>query len=220
MKKKSNLKLLERERPDNIKPLNFKQAALLDAISDNQIVIANGPAGSGKTYVSLMLACQMLYDRQISKLVISRPNVETAKSLGFLPGELDEKLAPYMSVMSNLIIERYGQGWFNTNVRNGNIDMVALGFIQGATYDNAFVLIDEAEHLSPKEIYIILTRLGENSRVVLCGDSFQKFTNTQDGFADCINKLRGLSGFSVVNFTPDDIVRSGICKEVVKRYQN
>jgi len=219
MTKKRSTKFLERERPERLMALNEAQGQLLSAIVDNIIIIADGPAGTGKTACSLILGCEMLYEGHVDKLVLSRPNVETAKSLGALPGELEEKLDPYMMVMKSMIANRFGRGWLDTNVKNRNIEFLPLGFIQGLTFDNSYIVIDEAEHLTPREMYITLTRIGENSRMVLCGDSRQKFSNGANGFDDAIARLKGVTNFSHVKMTSDDIVRSGICKDIVKRYE-
>ena len=220
-KKSAKLQYMsEARRPESLSPLNQSQAEMLHAIQDKQIILASGSAGTGKTYLAVIKACEMLYDRHIQKVVISRPNIETAKSLGALPGELDEKLEPYMAVMKSMIIGRFGLGWFNTQYRLGNIEMPALGFIQGATYDNSIIIIDEAEHLSPREMYIILTRVGLDSRIVLCGDSFQKFSKGQDGFADASSRLSHIKQFRHIEFSSDDIVRSELCKSIVKAYEN
>lgn len=222
MSKKSrniNQKLQDRYRPEPIQALTYMQGLLLSAIDRDQIVIADGCAGTGKTYSALIRGCEMLYEGHVNTLVLTRPNVETAKSLGALPGELEEKLDPYMKVMTGMIADRFSRGWLDSNVKNGNIQLPALGFVQGATYDNSFVLIDEAEHLTPREMYIILTRIGENSKMVLCGDSRQKFSSGANGFDDAIQRLTGVNGFSHIQFTSDDVVRSGICKEIVKRYE-
>jgi phosphate starvation-inducible protein PhoH len=208
-----------RLRIKSVEFLSRKEAQCIAVDHPDHLYITNDYVVTHNTYTSLIRGCEMLYEGYVNTLVLTRPNVETAKSLGALPGELEEKLDPYMKVMTGMIADRFSKGWLETNIKNGNIQLPALGFVQGATYDNSFVLIDEAEHLTPREMYIILTRLGENSKMVLCGDSRQKFSSGANGFDDATKRLAGINGFSHIEFTSDDIVRSGICKEIVKRYE-
>lgn len=219
MGKKRNEKLNARERPDRIHGLNASQEYLLQCIDEGTLIFASGSAGVGKTWISVLRACELLYEGHIDKVVLTRPNVETAKSLGALPGTLEEKLDPYMAPMLGMIAQQYTEGWLNTQVKNDNIEIQALGFVQGMTYDNAIVIVDEAEHLSPRECYIILTRIGQHSKMILCGDSFQRFTNGQNGFEDAMNRLEGVDGVFVCEFTSRDIVRSDIVRDIVRAYE-
>lgn len=215
-----NSKLKQREEPDKLAALNESQGYLLSAIEDDIVIFAKGPAGTGKTYLSVIRACEMLYEGSIERVVLTRPNIETAKCLGALPGTLEEKLDPYFKTMTFIIQQRFSKGWLDSQLNNNNIELAALGFVQGATYDNTIVIVDEAEHLDVKEMYIILTRIGVNSKMILCGDNFQKFTKGVNGFDDASRRLAHIDKVRVCDFTSDDIVRSGIVKEIVKAYED
>lgn len=199
--------------------MNEAQGLYLSAIDDGTIIFGAGSAGTGKTYLATIRACELLYEGFIEKIILTRPNVETGRSLGALPGTLEEKLEPYMMSMKSCIISRFSKGWLESQIKNENITCAPLNMIQGMTFDNSVVIVDEAEHLSKREMYIILTRIGNNSRMVLCGDNYQKFTNCENGFADAIGRLKGIDGVYVVEFTSDDVVRSDMCKQIIKAYE-
>jgi len=214
-----NEKFKLRERPERIHAMNEAQGQYLAAIDDGRIIFASGSAGTGKTFIATLRACELLDDGHIDKIVLTRPNVETGRSLGALPGTLEEKIDPYMASMKACILSRYSKGWLDSQISNGNIVCESLNLIQGNTYDYAVVIVDEAEHLSPREAYITLTRIGYDSKMILCGDNFQKFTKGENGFQDAISRLKGIEGVYEVEFTPDDVVRSDMCKAIIKAYE-
>jgi len=199
--------------------MNEAQGQYLAAIDAGELIFASGSAGTGKTYIATLRACELLYEGYVEKVVLTRPNVETGKSLGALPGTLEDKIDPYMASMKSCITDRFSKGWMSSQISNGNIICEALNLCQGSTYNNAVVIVDEAEHLSQKEAYIILTRLGKDSKMILCGDNFQKFTKGENGFQDAMNRLKGIAGVYITEFNSDDVVRSGMCKKIIKAYE-
>ena len=218
-KRKSSEKLHQREQPEKLFAKNEAQAQQLCAIDNGRVIFARGCAGTGKTYLAVIRACELLYEGYIQKIVITRPNVETAKSLGALPGTLEEKLDPYVAHMLGMIRGRFSAGWLDCQIKNKNIEICALGYVQGATYDNSVIIVDEAEHLSPREMYIILTRIGIDSKMILCGDNKQKFSSGANGFQDAIDLIGSLKDVYVCDYTSDDIIRSDIVRDIVKRYE-
>jgi phosphate starvation-inducible PhoH-like protein len=215
----SQKKLHARERPERLFAMNETQGLYLSAIDDGTIIFGAGSAGTGKTYIATIRACELLYEGFINQVVLTRPNVETGKSLGALPGTLDEKLEPYMASMKSCITSRFSKGWLESQIKNENIICAPLNMIQGMTFDNSVVIVDEAEHLSKREMYIILTRIGTDSKMILCGDNYQKFTNCDAGFTDAMYRLKGIEGVYVVEFTSDDVVRSKMCQQIIKAYE-
>lgn len=212
-------KFRARECPERVHAMNEAQGQYLAAIDDGEIIFASGSAGTGKTFLATLRACEMLYDGEIDKIILTRPNVETGRSLGALPGTLEEKIDPYMQSMKACILSRYSKGWMDSQINNGNIVCESLNLVQGNTYDYSVVIVDEAEHLSAREAYIILTRIGLDSKMILCGDNFQKFTKGENGFQDAIRRLKPLEGVYEVTFTSDDVVRSEMCKKIIKAYE-
>lgn len=218
-KRKTNKKLQCKERPERIYAMNEAQGLHLSAIDDGQIILVTGASGAGKTFVSTIRACEYLYENDIGQVVLTRPPVESSsKALGALPGELSDKLDPFMASMKGCIAQRFSKGWLDSQIHNGNIVCESLGHIQGKTFDNAIIIVDEAEHLSVKEAYIAMTRVGHHSKIILCGDNYQKFSRGENGLMDAVGRLRGIEGVYHINYTSDDIVRSGIVREVVKAY--
>lgn len=213
------IKLSQRERPERLYAKNESQGYALAAIDDGDVIFLEGSAGAGKTFLATIRACEYLYEGKVDRVILTRPNVETGKPLGALPGTLEEKIDPYMEAMKYCIISRFGKGWTQSQISNGNIVCEALNLVQGKTFDNSIIIVDEAEHLTIREVYIILTRLGKYSKIILCGDNFQKFSKGENGFEDAIKRLSRIDRIYTVSFTSDDIVRAPIVKEIVKAYE-
>lgn len=197
------------------------QAHYMIAIEGNIITFGLGSAGTGKTYVATAMAGQMLYEGKVKKIIITRPAVQSGQGLGFLPGNLDEKFAPYIQPIRVILEERFGKGWFESQLKNGNIECVPLEFMMGKTFDNAFVLGDEMQNATEKEMFILLSRVGEYSKVVINGDyKMQKVIRGTSGLQDAVQRLGSVDNIAVHEFCSDDIVRSGIAKEIIKKYED
>lgn len=203
----------------DVKPLNYIQGEYLDAIKQNEIIFGIGSAGTGKTYVAASYAAGELFHRRVSKIILTRPNVETGRGLGFLPGELDEKYAPYLQPFDNVFNRTLGKGFYEYALKSKDIEPKPLGFMRGSNFDNAVILVDEAQNLTKSEFKMLLSRIGKNCKVILSGDPKQTDI-TDSGLNDAVHRLEGIDGIAVVRFLDDDIVRSSMCKKVILAYND
>lgn len=202
-----------------VKPLNFIQSEYLDAIRSSDIIFGIGSAGTGKTYVAASYAAGELYSRRINKIILTRPNVETGRGLGFLPGELDEKYAPYLQPFDQVFTRTLGSGFYEYSLKAKNIDPKPLGFMRGASFENCIILVDEAQNLTKVEFKMLLSRIGKNCKVILSGDPKQTDI-PNSGLMDAVKRLQSIPGVEVVTFRDSDIVRSEMCKQVILAYNN
>ena len=203
----------------DVKPLNFIQGEYLRAIQSNEIIFGVGSAGTGKTYVAATYAAGELFHRRVSKIILTRPNVETGRGLGFLPGTLEEKYAPYLDPFDQVFSKSLGKGFYEYALKAKNIDPKPLGFMRGATFDNCIVLLDEAQNATREEMKMLLSRIGKNCKMIISGDVDQSDI-PDSGLSDAIHRLSGLPGIEVVKFMDDDIVRSKMCKQIILAYKN
>ena len=201
-----------------VKPLNFIQGEYLRAIHENQIIFGVGSAGTGKTYVSATYAAGELFHRRIQKIILTRPNIETGRGLGFLPGTLEEKYAPYLEPFDQVFQRSLGKGFYEYALKNKNIEPKPLGFMRGATFDNCIVLLDEAQNATKEEMKMLLSRIGRNCKMIISGDVDQSDI-PDSGLSDAINRLERIQGIEIVKFLDEDIVRSKMCKEIILAYK-
>jgi phosphate starvation-inducible PhoH-like protein len=195
------------------------QGHYLCAFGSSRLIFGVGPAGTGKTYVAAAWAAQELQAGRVKKIVLTRPAKETGESLGFLPGELEEKYAPYLEPFEQTLVERMGRGTFDCQLKLGNIAPKPLGFMRGTTFKDAVVILDEAQNTTPAEMKMFLTRIGENCTVIVDGDPDQCDLDGPSGLNDALRRLQDVPGISIVEFTEDDIVRSGLIKHILKAYR-
>lgn len=200
-----------------VKPLNYIQEEYLNAIRDNEIIFGIGSAGTGKTYIAASYAAAELFYRRVDKIILTRPNIETGRSLGFLPGTLEEKYAPYLDPFDSVFTKSLGKGFYEYALKSKTIEPRPLGFMRGATFDNAIVLVDECQQMTKAEFQMLLSRIGRNTKIVLSGDQNQSDI-PDSGMLDAINRLEGLKGIEVVRFLDEDIVRSSMCKQIIMAY--
>ena len=202
-----------------VHPLNYIQGEYLDAIKHSDIIFGVGSAGTGKTYIAASYAASELFHRRTEKIILTRPNVETGRGLGFLPGTLEEKYAPYLDPFDNVFTKSLGKGFYEYALKSKNIDPRPLGFMRGATFDNAIVLVDEAQNASIPEMKMILSRIGKGTKMIFSGDSEQ--TDIQNsGLDDAVRRLEGIPGIEIIRFLDEDIVRSKLCKQIIVAYRN
>lgn len=202
-----------------IKPLNYIQETYLDAIKTNDIIFGIGSAGTGKTFIAASYAASQLFHRRVDRIILTRPNVETGRSLGFLPGTLEEKYAPYLEPFEGVFERSLGKGFYEYSLKSKNIDPRPLGFMRGATFDNAIVLLDEAQNATKSELKMILSRIGQNTKVIISGDDDQADI-PDSGLLDAVKRLEHIPGIEVVRFLDSDIVRSSMCKKIIIAYKN
>lgn len=203
-----------------IKPKTEKQKHYLHAIRHSAVTFGIGPAGTGKTFIAVCEAAELLRTRKIEKLIITRPAVEAGESLGFLPGELDEKFDPYFAPVKEILNRRLGAGQTEYLIKAGKIEAKPLAFMRGCTFDNAFVILDEAQNTTPSHMKLFLTRIGQNTRVVVDGDIKQQDIPGLSGLKDAVERFGHRDWCSLIEFGYDDIVRSGIAREIVIGYEN
>ncbi len=211
-----------RRHEGNPKPLRCmtdRQREYLTAIESKQLIFGVGPAGTGKTFVSTKWACQQLDARKINQIILTRPAVESEEKLGFLPGTADEKVEPYFAPFRNIMIDHFGQGQFDCLVKNERIVIKPLAYIRGDTFENAVVLLDEAQNMTIKQMKTFLTRIGKFTTVIVDGDTDQVDIKEPSGLADAVERFQDLPDSQIVVFDEDDVVRSGMVREILKRYR-
>jgi len=203
----------------DVKPLNFIQGEYLRAIQSNQIIFGVGSAGTGKTYVAATYAAGELFHRRIQKIIVTRPNVETGRGLGFLPGTLEEKYAPYLEPFDNVFNRCLGKGFYEYALKAKDIEPRPLGFMRGSTFDNCIVLLDEAQNATREEMKMLLSRIGKNCKMIISGDVDQSDI-PDSGLSDAIHRLDRIPDIEVVRFLDEDIVRSKMCKQIILAYRD
>ncbi|QNK01649.1 PhoH family protein [Dyella telluris] len=201
-------------------PKNEVQGHYLISMESNQLTFGIGPAGTGKTYVCTAHAANLLLQRKIQKIIVTRPAVEAGKGLGFLPGTIHEKFEPYFAPFRHILSSVLGARHLENLQRLEKVEIQPLEYIRGLTFDNCFVILDEAQNVTPEQMKLFLTRIGENSTVVINGDITQKDIPGESGLKDAMERLKGLKGVKVIEFTEDDVVRSGLVKEILRRYRD
>ena len=208
----------ERRAVEPLFYMTASQAKYGKSIEDNVITFGVGPAGTGKSYVAIAMACDMLKDKQIDKIVITRPAVEAGENFGFLPGEIEEKYAPYLDPFRDIMNERLGKSHVEYLIKHKRIEAKPLAFMRGITLKNCWAILDEAQNTSPSQMKLFLTRIGENCKVIVDGDCEQKDIKTISGLSDAINRFQNTRKVGIVEFGVEDIVRSGIVRDVIRAY--
>jgi phosphate starvation-inducible PhoH-like protein len=203
---------------ENVTPLNYIQEEYLMAIHSNSIVFGIGSAGTGKTYIAATYAAGELFHRRIKKIILTRPNVETGRGLGFLPGTLEEKYAPYLEPFDQIFTNSLGKGFYEYALSKKQIEPKPLGFMRGLTFDDCIVLLDEAQNATRDELKMILSRIGKNCKIIISGDHEQSDINNS-GLLDATSRLEHIEGIEVVRFRDEDIVRSKLCKQIIMAYK-
>jgi phosphate starvation-inducible PhoH-like protein len=191
-----------------IKPRSPNQERLLEAISTHSLTVASGPAGTGKTYLAISAAVEAMESGKVERIILSRPAIEAGESLGFLPGDLMEKMAPYLRPLYDCLSDRIGGKRLRQLMTDGDIEIAPVGFMRGRTLNNAFVVIDEAQNCTYSQMKMLLTRLGWHSTMVITGDPEQSdLLPGMSGLADITRRLSVVPGIAVVELEEADIVR-------------
>ncbi len=203
-----------------IKPKSANQKALVSAVKENDVVFAVGPAGTGKTYISVALAVRALKNKEIKRIIITRPAVEAGENLGFLPGDLKEKIDPYLRPIYDALDDMIPSEKLKYYRENRVIEIAPLAYMRGRTLSNAFVLLDEAQNTTPMQIKMFLTRLGQNSKLIINGDRTQVDLKPKQssGLDESARVLRGVQGIGFVELDEQDVIRHPIVKEIIKAY--
>jgi len=207
----------------NGKPVRARtvnQHLLVSEYRSNDLIIAEGPAGTGKTYTSIALAVRALKNREVRKIILTRPAVEAGERLGFLPGDMKEKLDPYLQPLYDALHDMLPFKKLETWIEDGTVQIAPLAFMRGRTLENACVILDEAQNATISQLKMFLTRMGMNSKFILTGDSTQIDLprRQESGLIQAIKILSGIEGISVIRFDEQDIVRHRLVKRIVRAY--
>jgi phosphate starvation-inducible PhoH-like protein len=203
-----------------VAPRSPNQARYLRAMEQNDLVFALGPAGTGKTYLAVAMAVTLLRQRRVDRLILSRPAVEAGERLGFLPGDLKEKVDPYLRPLYDALHDMLPDGKLQQRLESGQIEIAPLAYMRGRTLSNAFAILDEAQNTTPAQMKMFLTRLGENSRMVVTGDPTQSDlpVGAGSGLVDAIGKLEGIPEIGIVRFDRSDVVRHPLVTQIIQAY--
>ena len=207
-------------RGRHVRPKTLGQRIYVDTIKHNFITFGGGPAGTGKTYLAVVLACAALRNREVEKLILTRPAVEAGEKLGFLPGDLQEKVDPYLRPLYDALQDILGQDVFQKLMLKGVIEVAPLAYMRGRTLENAFVILDEAQNTTDKQMKMFLTRLGFGSRMVVTGDPGQIDLprGVTSGLVEAAKILDGVKGIGIVRMEPMDVIRHDVVTRIVEAY--
>ena len=214
--------IMIRTRKKTIVPRTPAQAHYMRELTTNDMIFALGPAGTGKTYIAVAQAVSQLITGSVQRLILSRPAVEAGEKLGFLPGDMKEKVDPYLRPLYDALHDCLPAEQVERRITSGEIEIAPIAFMRGRTLADAFIILDEAQNTTPAQMKMFLTRFGENSRMVICGDPNQVDIPggvNASGLADAVRRLEGIEAISMSRFTAADIVRHPIVGRVVEAYE-
>ena len=204
-----------------LKPKTLGQKAYVDAIQDNMIVFGMGPAGTGKTYLAMAMAITAFKNNEVERIILTRPAIEAGEKLGFLPGDLQSKVDPYLRPLYDALYQIMGAESFLKNMEKGLIEVAPLAYMRGRTLDNAYIILDEAQNTTPAQMKMFLTRIGFGSKVVVTGDDSQKDlpAGTRSGLDIACRVLKNVEGIAFCKLTSKDVVRHPLVMQIVKAYE-
>ena len=216
---------MAREKRDNA-PVTARteaQVAYLSAIESKQLIFATGEAGCGKTFISAAKAAEALIHKEVDRIIVTRPVLQADEDLGFLPGDVSEKFAPYFRPVYDVLVRRLGASFLQYCLRPeiGKVEIAPFAYMRGRTLDNAFIILDEAQNTTPAQMKMFLTRMGVGSKVVVTGDVTQIDLpgSTRSGLVDALKVLKDVNGIAQCYFTDKDVVRHRLVQEIVKAYE-
>ena len=214
-------KVMIRTRKKTIVPRSVVQTRYMEALGRDDMIFALGPAGTGKTYLAVAQAVAMLITGQVDRLILSRPAVEAGERLGFLPGDMKEKVDPYLRPLYDALYDMLPTEQVERRIASGEIEIAPIAFMRGRTLSDAFIILDEAQNTTPQQMKMFLTRFGMRSRMVICGDPNQTDLprGVESGLADAVAKLEGIPKLSMVRFGAADVVRHPLVGRIVEAYE-
>ncbi len=203
-----------------IRPKNHSQSRYVGLIEENDCVFATGPAGTGKTYLAMAMAIAALNRQEVTRLILTRPAVEAGEKLGFLPGDLAEKVNPYLRPLYDALHDMMNFDKAQRLIERGVIEVAPLAFMRGRTLNDAFVILDEAQNTTPEQMKMLLTRLGFNSKAVVTGDITQSDlgADARSGLAEAVDVLADVQGIGFMSFTEEDVVRHPLVQSIIRAY--
>lgn len=204
-----------------VRARTVNQQRLVKLYDRNDLLFAVGPAGSGKTYTAIALAVRALKERQVRRIILTRPAVEAGEKLGFLPGDMKEKLDPYLQPLYDALNDMIPPAKLQKHLEEGTVQIAPLAYMRGRTLDDAFIILDEAQNTTPEQMKMFLTRMGVGSKVVVTGDVTQVDLpeKTRSGLVDALHILKGIDGIAQVYLTEKDVVRHRLVQQIVKAYE-
>ena len=204
-----------------VKPKTLGQKKYLDAIKQNTIVFGVGPAGTGKTYLAVAMAVNAFRAKEITRIILTRPAVEAGEKLGFLPGDLQQKVDPYLRPLYDALFDMLGAESFQKYQEKGNIEVAPLAYMRGRTLDDSFIILDEAQNTTPEQMKMFLTRLGVNSKIVVTGDITQIDLpdGKKSGLVEATKILKNVEDIQTVRFSEKDVVRHRLVMDIIKAYE-
>ena len=204
-----------------IKPKTLGQKKYIDSIRDNTITIGIGPAGTGKSYLAVAMAVTAFRSKAVNRIILTRPAVEAGEKLGFLPGDLQQKVDPYLRPLYDALFDMLGAENFQRCQERGDIEVAPLAYMRGRTLDDSFIILDEAQNTTSEQMKMFLTRLGANSKAVVTGDITQIDLpdGKKSGLKEVVHILKGIDGISTVKFSEKDVVRHRLVQQIIKAYE-
>ena len=204
-----------------VRARTVNQIRLLEAYAKNDLIFVTGPAGSGKTYTAIALAVRALKNKEVKRIILIRPAVEAGEKLGFLPGDIKEKLDPYLQPLYDALNDMIPAAKLSKYIEDGTVQIAPLAYMRGRTLDNAFVILDEAQNTTVSQIKMFLTRMGKNARFIVTGDITQIDLprRSDSGLMPVINMLRGIDGIGIIEFDNRDIIRHRLVKHIVEAFE-
>ena len=198
-----------------------KQSDYIKALKENDIIMSLGPAGTGKSFLAVSVGVTMLMEKKIDRVILSRPAVEAGEKLGFLPGDMKEKVDPYLRPLYDALYELFGADKIDKKIESGEIEIAPLAFMRGRTLKNCFAILDEAQNATETQIKMFLTRIGENSKLVVNGDPTQidLINKSQSGLVNSKNILKNLNEIKIIEFDHKDVVRHPLVSKIISAYQ-
>ena len=205
----------------DIRAYSNKQAEYIQALYNNNLVFALGPAGTGKTYIAVAMAVHKFLNHEVDRIILSRPAVEAGERLGFLPGDLKDKIDPYLRPLYDALFDMMSAEKVMRHIENGEIEVAPLAFMRGRTLSNAYIILDEAQNSTATQMKMFLTRLGEGSQMAVTGDLSQMDLprDVRSGLADATRKLGDIEGIDIVRFADGDVVRNDLAAKIVHAYE-
>ncbi len=204
-----------------IKPKTLGQKKYIEAIKNNTIVLGVGPAGTGKTYLAVAMAVNAFRAKEVNRIILTRPAVEAGEKLGFLPGDLQSKVDPYLRPLYDALFDMLGAENFQKYQERGNIEVAPLAYMRGRTLDDSFIILDEAQNTTPEQMKMFLTRMGFNSKVVVTGDVTQIDLpdGKRSGLVEVVKILKNIDQIELVRFNEKDVVRHKLVQDIIKAYE-
>ena len=221
IKSEKNIEYIIKTPKKSVIPRSEKQKNYVRALKESEIIISAGPAGTGKTFLAVAVALTMLLDKKIEKIILSRPAVEAGERLGFLPGDMKEKVDPYLRPLYDALYDLFGFEKIQRKIETGEIEIAPLAFMRGRTLRNSFAILDEAQNATITQIKMFLTRIGENSKLVVNGDPSQidLLNKNHSGLIKSKNILKNINEIKTIEFDHNDVVRHPLVSKIIQAYQ-